>query len=95
MARALLRELSMVQADCVVLATLITSELGPPETYNSFTGQITSDMSRSSFSAALMRCDSGEILWRNDVLLRSVATVSDDAYAESLRLLFGGRGEPS
>jgi len=85
-----LAQLSTVQADAVVLASLLVAKVGPAATYNSFSGQITSDPSTALLSAALVGAPAGRVLWRNDALLRTVPEANDTAYQESLRLLFGG-----
>lgn len=93
--RLTLQHLSEREPTCAVLATLLVAELGPGDYYNSVTGQMGSAMSKSVFSAALTRCDTGAVLWKNEVLLRAVPEVRDAGYLESLQLLFEGSKPPS
>src|SRR5215813_12458672 len=70
--RSVLHHVAEVQPNCAVLATQLDVELGPGAYYNSATGQMGSAMSTSAFRAALTRCDTAEVLWKNEVLLRAV-----------------------
>ena len=89
-----LRHASDEQAGCAVLATLLHVELGPGDYYNSFTGQMGSESSTSAFHAALTRCETGEVLWTNEVLLREAPDARNSGYAEALHALFEGAMPP-
>lgn len=91
-ARSALERVSADAPQCRVLVTSLVAELGPPESYEALTNQPRADLSKSTFHAALLRCDTGAVIWRNDVLLREPPDVADTHYFEAVRLLYGGAG---
>jgi hypothetical protein len=89
-ARPALAEAAASGRSTVVLATACVVKLGPGESYNSFSGEITSSTSKAVLSAAVTAAPSGRGVWQNDVLLRGVPEADEPSFRRAVAMLFDG-----
>ena len=88
--RTSLEQLSRSAAATVLVATSLTGRSASMGRLNPYSGEISSDNASTLLRAAAISCGSGDVVWRNEVLLRELPEPSDDSYAEALQFLFGG-----
>ena len=74
----------------VILVNYLRVKVGTSGGWNPNSGAITSSDSKSVFYAALIQGDTGQILWRNQVLLREIPKLKNPLFSDSLKLLFTG-----
>lgn len=87
-AKTMLQQLSSIDPDLAILSLYLHVKVGPGGYWNPNSGAIRSSMSSSHFQICLIHCGTGQVLWKNEVLLRKIPKVDDSKYAESLRLLY-------
>jgi len=62
-------------------------KVGQSGTWNAYSGAITSSNSSSLLKVSLVQCN-GEVLWKNQVLLRQIPNLNDEKFKESLDILY-------
>jgi len=87
-AREILNRLTAINDRHVVLAQFMKVKLGPGASWNPYTGAITSPMNSTLVQAALVSCKTGQVLWKNEVLVRKVMTVDSPDLVKALGLLY-------
>lgn len=86
--REALRMLGGNETGSAVMINFVNVKVGTTGSWDSNSGAITAPNSRSVFRAALIDCATGEVLWRNEVLLREVPVTTNKRFAETMDLLY-------
>lgn len=87
-AKGILQRLAAQNQHLLILSHSLYVKVGPGSYWNPFSGAIGSSMSRSHLRASLVHCSSGQVLWKNEVLLRELPLVTSSKFAEALELLY-------
>ena len=87
-ANVLLKHLTSLKEHYAVLSHLVRVKVGPGTLYNPMSGLIHSSMSHTLLRASLIDCKSGQVLWKNQVLLRELPRTESTQFTESLELLY-------
>ena len=88
-ARRLLRRMTSVKPNLIVLAQYLNVKVGAGGYWDPFSGAIGSSTSKSVLRASLIHCSSGDVLWNNEVLMRTIPKPNHNSeFAESLRALY-------
>lgn len=85
---SLLNNLASIDDRIVVLAQYMKIKVGPRGYWIQTTGSIGSPGSSSIIQAALISSKTGDVIWKNEVLLRALSKSGSPQFDESLRLLF-------
>ncbi len=85
---SLLRSMASYGENMAILVNYVDVKVGTRGTWDPNSGAITSGNSRSVFHAALLDCATGQLLWKNDVLLRALPHTSGERLSEARDLLF-------
>ena len=80
----LLRPFSSPAGCRAMLFQSIEVELSSKGYYEAFTGGMKVGMSNSNLRGALRDCDSGELLWRGELYIRTVPRVGDDVFEQAV-----------
>jgi hypothetical protein len=83
-----LKQLASFNERSAVFVQLFRVKIGPGGYWNPNTGAIASSMSSSSLRVALIRCSTGQVLWRKQVLLRGLPRPRSSQFSEMLKLLY-------
>ncbi len=86
--RKVLNEISSVNSDYAVLLNTMHVKVGPGTHWDPFSGSIASSMSSTRLQAVLISPGTGQILWRNDILLRKLPKIDDNQFIEAIELLY-------
>jgi hypothetical protein len=87
-AREILNRLAAINDRHVVLAQFMKVKLGPGRSWNSYSGAITSAMNSTLLQAALVSCKTGQVLWKNEVLVRKAMRSDSPEFVKALGLLY-------
>jgi hypothetical protein len=87
-AREILNRLAAINDRHVVLAQFMKVKMGPGRSWNSFTGEITSAMNSTLMQAAVVSCKTGQVLWKNELLIRKVMKPDSPKFVKALGLLY-------
>ncbi len=85
--------LAALPGDRLVFAQVMKVKEGPGGSWNSMTGQITTQMSSTVLQAALINPRTGRVLWKNEELERKVFRSSDPHFARLLENLYASLGK--
>lgn len=83
-----LQRLSALDQNLVILSHFLYAKVGRGGYWNPMSGAIGSSMSTSRLQVSLIRCSTGQVLWKNEVFLRQLPQVDNPKFAESLQLLY-------
>ncbi len=86
-AKEILKQLSSFDENLVILSQYLYVKVGQSGTWNAYSGAITSSNSSSLLKVSLVQCN-GEVLWKNQVLLRQIPNLNDEKFKESLDILY-------
>jgi hypothetical protein len=86
----LLRRLGDGDVAAAALVHHLKVEIGPEGRYDSFGGRIELELRSSTLRGALIRCSSGEVLWRGEMFIRSVPSVEDSNFESAITGLYDG-----
>jgi hypothetical protein len=87
-AREILNRLAAINDHHVVLAQFMKVKLGPGRSWNPNTGAITSAMNSTLIQAAVVSCKTGQVLWKNELLIRKVMKPDSPEFVKALGLLY-------
>jgi hypothetical protein len=87
-AKEILSRLAAINDRDVLLVQSMRVKLGPGRSWDQFTGAITSAMNSTVLHAALVSCKTGQVLWKNEVLVRKVMKPDSPAFIKTLGLLY-------
>jgi len=94
-AKTILNDLATLTGNSAVLVQFLRIKTGPASTWNPWTGQITSAMSSTILQVALVSCQSGQVLWKNESVARKVYRAADPKFAKWLETVYETLGTRS
>ena len=87
-AKGILIQLDSLMEHPLVLVQYFKVKIGTGGSWDPYSGAITSSNSSTSFFASLISCKTGEVFWKNQVLLRDSPQINNLNFKESIDLLY-------
>ena len=87
-AKAILIDLAALTEGSTVLVQSLKIKTGPGGSWDPWTGQITSAMSSTILQVALISCQTGQVLWKNESVARKVYRADDPKFAKWLEMVY-------
>lgn len=84
----LLRQLDGEDPDAAVLIQYLKVEIGPEGRFDAYAGRIQVALVTSTLRAALIRCSSGEVVWRGEMFIRKVPWIKDPNFESAIAGMF-------
>ncbi len=87
-AQLILDHLRTLPREYLILVQFMRIKNAPGASYNAWSGAITSGMSSTLLQAALISTRTGQVVWKNEVLVRKLFPANDPRFAKSIETLY-------
>jgi hypothetical protein len=88
-AKNMLLRLSEADKELLIISNFLQVKVGPGGYWDPNTGSIGSSMSTSQFRISLINCSTGQVMWKDELLVRDLPQVNDSKkFAEYVQLLY-------
>jgi len=87
-ALAILKRLSSRYNNFVILVHDLYAKVGPNGYWDPNTGAIASSLSTSRVRAALIRCSSGEVLWKKENYIREIPNYKGSKFIKFVKIIY-------
>jgi hypothetical protein len=85
--KEILNKIFAYDENIAILSQYLYVKVGQGGTYNAYTGAITSSNSSSLLRVSLVHCN-GDVIWKNQVLLRQLPNPDNEKFTETLDILY-------
>lgn len=87
-AQLILAHFKTLPQDYLILVQFMKIKSAPGASYDAWSGAITSGMSSTLLQAALISTRTGQVSWKNEVLVRKLFPATDPRFAKSIETLY-------